>query len=318
VTAIGWWEAFAYVWVVALLNLIYAGGVALGVHPVAFLLEAFFAGAISLLVIAGPGGEPIRIMRAPQTIGYGATTILAEIFYYVMLMYVPPADASVFMRFNILLTILIGWVVLGRTLSDLRALGMAIVLAGLIVTIWFFPAAQSAAFLAATLASCAFMSIRNLFAEFHPWNRRAQTVIDKMRVTGLVALATSILGLAVTAALALLVAHGIVPDTGALPHADQFLAVPTVVLSLVMGCGMITTMQYLMFSSVVRITSENFFAVMALAPLTTLILQEAATRLGLFAAAPAWGILPFLLLILIGNVLIAWRGGAPSDELSRP
>ena len=46
----------------------------------------------------------------------------------------------------------------------------------------------------------------------------------------------------------------------------QFVAGPTVALSLVMGCLMITVMQYLMFSSVVKITSENFFAVMALAP----------------------------------------------------
>jgi hypothetical protein len=83
---------------------------------------------------------------------------------------------------------------------------------------------------------------------------------------------------------------------------------------------MITVMQYLMFSSVVKITSENFFAVMALAPLTTLMVQEAAARLGVAGVAPAvWGILPFMLLIVIGNVLIVWRGGgAVRDELSGP
>ena len=28
----------------------------------------------------------------------------------------------------------------------------------------------------------------------------------------------------------------------------------------------------------------------------------------------SWGILPFMLLILLGNLLIAWRGGAPAGE----
>jgi len=82
-----------------------------------------------------------------------------------------------------------------------------------------------------------------------------------------------------------------------------------------MGCVIITAMQYLMFSSVVKITSENFFAVASLSPLTTLILQEGAARLGLAGAGAAgWGILPFMLLILFGNLLIAWRGGVPTGE----
>jgi hypothetical protein len=111
---LGWWEAFAFVWVIGLLNLTYAAGIALGVHPAAFLLEAFLFGGISLLLIAKPGPNAHRIVLAPQTWAYGAATILGEIFYYLMIMFVPPADASVFMRVVILLTILIGWLAVGR------------------------------------------------------------------------------------------------------------------------------------------------------------------------------------------------------------
>src|SRR5438093_592628 len=196
--ASGWWEAFAFVWVIGFLNLTYAAGIALGVHPTAFLLEAFLFGGLSLILIAKPGANAHRIIFAPQTWGYGGATILGEIFYYLMIAFVPPADASVFMRVTILLTILMGW--------------------------------------------------------------------------------------------------------------------------LVVGCIVITVMQYLMFSSVVKITSENFFAVASLSPLATLILQEADARLGLVGAGAAgWGILPFILLILVGNLLIAWRGGAAGgDNLLAP
>jgi drug/metabolite transporter (DMT)-like permease len=318
--ASGWWEAFAFVWVIGFLNLTYAAGIALGVHPTAFLLEAFLFGGLSLILIAKPGANAHRIIFAPQTWAYGGATILGEIFYYLMIAFVPPADASVFMRVTILLTILMGWLVVGRRIAGLRLVGMGIVLIGLLVTGYYFPAAQSAPFIAATLAAAGFMSMRNLVAEFHPWNRRAKTVIEKMRVTGLVVLATSIVGLFAALLLSGLVEIGVLPPSRALPPAAQFLALPTIVLALVMGCIVITVMQYLMFSSVVKITSENFFAVASLSPLATLILQEADARLGLVGAGAAgWGILPFMLLILVGNLLIAWRGGAAGgDNLLAP
>jgi drug/metabolite transporter (DMT)-like permease len=313
--AVGWWEAFAFVWVIGCLNLTYAAGIALGIHPAAFLLEAFLFGGISLLIIAKPGRDASRIVLAPQTWAYGAATILAEICYYLMISYVPPADASLFMRATVLLTILIGWFAIGRRVSALRGLGMAILVMGLLITAYFFPAARQPGFIAATLAATVFMSFRNLLAEFHPWNRRARTVIEKMRVTGVVVLVTSVVGLLVTSFVSLLMDHGLLPPSSALPPLRQFISLSTILLALTMGCVIITIMQYLMFSSVVRITSENFFAVTSLSPLATLILQEAVVRLGFPLAAPAgWGILPFMLLILLGNLLIAWRGGAPAGE----
>src|SRR6266568_3955042 len=241
--ASGWWEAFAFVWVIGFLNLTYAAGIALGVHPTAFLLEAFLFGGISLLLIAKPGGNAHRIIFAPQTWAYGATTILGEIFYYLMIVFVPPADASVFMRVTILLTIFLGWLVVGRRITGLRGLGMVIVLIGLLVTGYFFPATQDPSFIAVTLASAGFMSVRNLLAEFHPWNRRARTVIEKMRVTGLVVLATSIGGLVAISLLSMLIEYGALPPLSAVPPAHQFLALPTLALALTMGCVIITTMQ---------------------------------------------------------------------------
>src|SRR5260370_39503422 len=101
--------------------------------------------------------------------------------------------------------------------------------------------------------------------------------------------------------------YGLLPPLRALPPVHQFVALPTIALALTMGCVIITTMQYLMFSSVVKITSENFFAVSSLSPLATLILQEAAVRLGRVGAADAgWNILPLMLLILVANLRLAW------------
>ena len=305
--ASGWVEAIIYVWVIAALNITYAVGIALGVHPAAFLLEGFFAAAICLLLIAGPGKAAHRIVFVPQTWAYGACTIFCEIFYYMMMAYVPPADASIFVRLNVPVSIAIGWFFFRRSVGGLRFAGSIAILLAIAFTAWWFPATHSAGFGWASLATALTMASRNFFAEFHPWNRAAKSVIEKMRVVGLVVLVTSLFGLAVTVGLSLLVTQGVIPPTSLLPTVEQMLHGPTLVLALILGCAIITAMQYLMFSAVVKITSENFFAMMVLTPFVTLVLQEAMGGLGLPGVkAGGWYILPFLCLLLIGNVLIIW------------
>ena len=317
-TMTGWIEAFAYVWVIAALNLTYAAAIALGVHPTAFLLEAFLASAICLLAIAGPGRNAHRILLAPQTWAYGVCTILCEIFYYLMMAYVPPADASIFVRLNIPAAIAIGWLFLSRRVGRLRILGALFIIGAVVFTGWWFPVTHAAGFVGVTLATALTMAGRNFFAEFHPWNRAARSVIEKMRVVGLVVLATSLTGLAVTAGLSQLVEHGTLPPTAALPTLDQMRHGPTLVLALLLGCAIITTMQYLMFSAVVKITSENFFAMMVFTPFATLALQEITGGLGLPGVKPGgWYILPFLCLLLVGNLLIVWPA-RPAPVTARP
>lgn len=306
-TASGWVEAMIYVWVIAALNLTYAAGIALGVHPTAFLLEAFLASAVCLLALAGPGENAHRILYTPQTWAYGVCTIACEIFYYLMMAYVQPADASIFVRLNVPVAIMLGWMFFGRRVGGPRIAGAVFIVIAVAVTGWWFPATHAPGFIGATLATALTMAGRNFFAEFHPWNRAAKTVIEKMRVVGLVVLVTAIAGLAVTGTLMLLVDQSVLPPTAAIPVLDQMLHGPTVLLALLLGCVMITTMQYLMFSAVVKITSENFFAMMVFTPFATLAMQELMGGLGLPGVKPGgWYILPFLCLLLVGNILIVW------------
>lgn len=305
--ASGWIEAICYVWVIAALNITYAVGIALGVHPTAFLVEGFLVASICLLAIAGPGKGAWRVVLVPQTWAYGACTILCEIFYYLMMVYIPPADASIFVRLNVPVSIAIGWLFLGRRVGGLRLAASIAILLALAFTTWWFPVTQQAGFIGATVATAITMSSRNFFAEFHPWNRAARSVIEKMRVVGLVVLVTSVCGLMALVVMSQLVSQGLAPPTRALPSIQQMLHGPTVLLALVLGCVIITAMQYLMFSAVVKITSENFFALLVLTPFATLLLQEVMGRLGLpGVSAGGWYILPFLLIFLVTNIFVVW------------
>ena len=138
---------------------------------------------------------------------------------------------------------------------------------------------------AAVGCSLAF-NLRTFSAEFHPWNRRARTVTEKLRITGLVVLVTSLVRLALTATAAALIATGTLPPTPLVPTADQMLHVPTILLGALVGSVILTAMWVLGFSCVVKITTENFAAADAFSPLAALIVQLAAGALGLIPLFP--------------------------------
>ena len=123
--------------------------------------------------------------------------------------------------------------------------------------------------------------LRGFAAEFHPWNRRAKTVLEKLRVTGLVVLVTSIASLALTGGLALSIGAGWMSATELVPTADQMLHGPTMLLGTVVVGALLTAMAALSFSAVVKITTENFMATHAFTPVATLLAQIAASAIGL-------------------------------------
>ena len=73
--------------------------------------------------------------------------------------------------------------------------GGAVILVGVVPLLFTVPADhRTAVFSAVTPPALAFI-LRSFSSEFHPWNRRAKTVMEKLRVTGLVVFVTCIVGL---------------------------------------------------------------------------------------------------------------------------
>ena len=70
------------------------------------------------------------------------------------------------------------------------------------------------------LGTAVAFNLRGFAAEFHPWNRNARTIFEKLRVTGLVVLVTSIASLLLAGGCTLLVALGVLPPIRMVPTAD--------------------------------------------------------------------------------------------------
>ena len=187
----GWVEAFLYMVAIAVLSVSYVVGQQVGAHPIAFILYAMLISAVALLAVTGFGADALDIMLAPQSWLVGLGMIGIEIAYYILLDYVSPAHGSLLVRLAIPMSVVAGWLMFARRPPRLAAWGTAVVFLGIAPLLFTIDAEHRLAGAAARIAAGAFSTLRSFAAEFHPWNRRAATVMDKLRVTGLVVLVTS-------------------------------------------------------------------------------------------------------------------------------
>jgi drug/metabolite transporter (DMT)-like permease len=301
----GWVEAFTYTLAIGVLSISYVLGQQVGAHPIAFILYAMFVSAVVLLAITGFGSDALRIMLAPQSWLVGLGIIGIEVAYYILLDYVAPAHGSLLVRLAIPLSMVAGWVLFARRPQRMAVVGTGVVFLGIAPLLFAIGAEHRAAGVAAGIASALFSTLRSFAAEFHPWNRRATTVMEKLRVTGLVVLVTSLSSLALAGIVAALIGLGHLPPTGMMPTLPQMLHGPTILLAMAVGSIVLTAMAVLSFSAVVKITTENLMAVHAFTPVATLLVQMAATAVGLipaYALDPA--LLPAMAVVIAGVLMI--------------
>lgn len=306
----GWLEAAGCVTCIGALSLLYAIGHTHGAHPIAFIVYAVLASAVATLAVVGAGRGAAAIVLHPLTWVVGMSIIMLEVFYYQTLAYVPPAHGTVMLRIGIPVAMATGWVLLRRRTPPLAIAGAAAILGATAFLISVTPPAVRWPMAASGSLAAVFMVTRGFAAEFHPWNRAAKTVREKLRVTGLIILITSILSLLLAAIAASAMTAGMLPRTPVVPTAAQMLHIPTLLLGGLAGGAVFTLMMYLNFASVVKITTENLTAMMAFSPATAWAFQEAGAALGLInARTPGPPVVAAIVVCILAVLLIFWAGG---------
>ncbi len=301
----GWIEAGLYVLAIAILSVVYAIANAAGAHAIVFILYSMVIAAIGLLLVTGLGEGWKRVVLHPLSWLVGASTIGLEITFCLTVGKIAPAESSLIVRSAIPFSILAGWTFFGRRPSRLAWVGFVIVLAGLGILVGILDLQRQSMGLVYGLLTGLLIVSRSFSGEFHPWNRSARTVHEKLRITGLIVLVTAVFGLVLAATTAALVAAGHINPSEAVPAPADFRHLPTFGLALVVGGALFTAMNYLQFSSVVKIQTENFIATSAFMPLVTFALQEMAATLGVLTPSPFdWRLLPAMALVIAGVIAV--------------
>lgn len=301
----GWIEAGLYVIAIAVVSVLYAIANEMGAHVVVFIIYSMLVSAVGMLAISGLGPEPVRIVLAPQSWIVGFGTILLEGAYCLMLLTISPAEGNLLVRLSIPIALLVAWLWFGRLPGPGIWLGAGIVCAGVGALAFTLDASSQGVGVLYGIVSASMVSVRGFAAEFHPWNRAARSVAEKLRVTGLVVLVTGLASLLLVGIGAALVGAGVLARNDLVPAPADLWHLPTVLMALLVGGAVFTAMSYLQFSSVVKIRTENFIAIGAFMPIATLIVQNLAAAAGLLTlAAFDWRLLPGMLIVVAGVMVL--------------
>ena len=240
-----------------------------------------------------------------------------EYFYFLLLDQVGAAHGSIMIRLTIPVSLAIGWAVLARRPVALQLIGGAVIAAAILPLFAGVDVNRLAAAAGAAAGCIAMFNLRGFAAEFHPVNRRARTVKEKVRLTGLVVLVTSIFGFAGLGVVTALVAHGVLAATPAVPTLAQMVHLPTLALAALVGSVVLTAMAYLNYSCVVKITTENFAAMTAFTPVATFAVQEAAVAAGLLPPVASDPFLLVAMAVVVAGVLVMLIGVRRAKKATR-
>ncbi|MEO1204937.1 MAG: hypothetical protein AAFV45_01265 [Pseudomonadota bacterium] len=301
----GWIEAGLFVLAISTLNIVYGVAEQAGAHVVVFVLYATTFAALGMLLVSGLGKDWRAVIAAPQSWIFGIATIAMEIFYYLLIAATTPTEASLLMRFAVPVSIIMGSVVMARSINRLTLIGSAIVIASVLPVFLGVSDANIGSAIALTSICALIVATKTFASEFHPWNQAADTIKEKLRVTGLVVLTTGAVGVMALIPVIIAVETGALSEGGLAPNVADVLNPATIILAIVLGAPILFAMNYLTFSSVVKISTEGFIAMTAFTPFTTLTLQLIAVSLGAMIAPdfPLW-LVPPAILGLVGVIII--------------
>ena len=301
----GWLEAGLFVLAISALTVVYAIAQQAGAHIIVFIVYAMSFAAAGMLALAGLGKNPIEVAFARESLVFGWSTVLLEAFYFLLLGLLTPAETSLALRLSVPVSLLVGWLLFRREMTSRLWLGSVIIVAAVVPLLYGVDTdVRVFAGILAVLCSL-IVAVKTFSSEFHPANRAASTVREKLRVTGLVVLATTVIGVALLLPLVLLAAAGLVPDGGFIPPVAAFWHGPTLITAIVVGAPVFVAMTYLTFSSVVKIGTESFLATSAFTPFSVLAIESLAAAAGFLTLGTFdRALLPFIALGIVGVLIV--------------
>ncbi len=311
----GWVEAGLFVLSISILNIVYTMASQQGVHVLVFVTQAMFFGAVGMLAYTGLGRDWRQVVMHPASWVFGISAVALESSYFMLLSYMAPAEATLTVRLTVPISVFIGWRFFSRRIDRMMLLGLAIIVAAVVpIFDGLAPGAVWPAVFFGTMCSLV-VSIKTFCSEFHPWNRQAETITEKMRVTGLVVLTTTVVLTIFTAAGVGLQALGLLGPMPMLPTVSQVAHPTALYLSVLLGAPLLVAMNYLTFSSVVKIRTENFLAMSAFTPLVAWLLQMLAEKAGLIdTTLMGWRLLPLAAVGILGVFIVISAGRGQGEQ----
>ena len=287
-------------------------------NGIVYTCSLFFSASWVLLLYAGHGPLSKETLRSLDTWGYGLVLIVGFLLSFAIFSHVTAAEGALLQRSSIVASLVSSWFFLSRSIGRYQIIGSVLVFAGVIwvssgVNIEHRATIYGLVFLFAFLQAA-----RVFIAEFHkPHKVASQKSNDpksRCRVVGYVMFVVAMLFM-IPSLLGAVVHH----QTGQLimsnmPTLQDFLHPEAVLFGLFVGAVIIAPIRLIEFASSQEIKSENYLALAAISPFSTLFWEWFTHPLtGLSLKDFTMNDVMSGLLITFGGILAAYGGVKKKD-----
>lgn len=248
---------------------------ALNANPAFYSSFSLFVAAFTLIIIAGPGRLGFETLRSPKTWMYAVFQIFMGVFETYSYTVVTATEFNLITRIQVILSILVAFLVLGRKPSKHDMIGSGVIL----LAVWIMvstlsPETRGIAVAYIGLASLFFV-FRGIAAETHEQSNEAKSIKEECRVTGFILLVTSFTFMFFYAVIGYIADNTLIGQIEGAPSISYFINPQALFAAFFCGMVLISLAKYLYFSAIKHVKTENY----------TMI----ATLAGVLAFAMEWG-----------------------------
>jgi diguanylate cyclase (GGDEF)-like protein len=296
-------------WSLGNVSLSYASKI-LGANAVIYTCSLFLGSALSLLLYAGKGDLGKETLRSADTWGYGLILITGFLVSFGIFMHTTSAEGTLLQRLSIIASSIIGFIFLGKRVGLQQLLGLFLVLIGVVSVAVKTPDEYKGIIYSLIIVFAFLQAGRALLAETHKTHNYAtlnRTTKDRVRVVGYIMFVVSIIFLGLSFMFSLIEYSTNSVVSTLVPSLKEFTNPYSIFSGLIVGFIIVGPIRFLEFHVTNKIKAENYLALSAISPFSTLFWEWATspiTHLSLkeFSSSD----LLAGIIILIGGLIIAF------------
>ena len=282
----------------------------LGANAIIYTCSLFIGASFSLLLYAGNGGLGKETLRSIDTWGYGLVLIIGFLFSFVMFSYVTAVEGALLQRFSVVGGILAGWMFFARSISLQKIIGSIFVIVGVFYVASGGDSENRAMLYILIILFAVLQASRAMLAEAHKTHNYAtesQNKKDKIRVVGYIMFVVAMMFLGFSFLFSCIEYFTETKVSTIIPDLKEFTNPASIFLGLIVGMLLIAPIRLIEFAAASKIKSENYLALGALSPFSTLFWEWLTSPItGLSLREFTVNDMLAGLIILLGGLIIAF------------
>ncbi|MCP4354849.1 MAG: diguanylate cyclase [Proteobacteria bacterium] len=281
------------------------------IHVLVYTGFFMLSAATALLLVAGPGELANKTLRRPETWLYAILQISSYILFLLSMKYLSATEGSALGNMGGIFILFISITFLRQKTNAYELLGGALIISGFAYVIYNVPLPIEAKSILILLVFIRMLlqGFQKIIAELHKTNRKADSFKAQMRVTGFIMAVASFMYLVFLLGIAQIKSGYDIEFLKTFPDFSDFVHFQCVVIAFLVGFFIMSVNKYCEFYAGKTIGAKYLTSITSLELLFVYLIEVVLSKFEIINPRTFdHGVLPVLILILLGNAMISASG----------